>query len=158
MIRISRTLRVNEPSNKDLPILNRSQVWNGLVIKGEDAAQFVEAITKCHVLERNEDENSIVREVELRGEVIQELVSFFPEQLVLFERLSGREKGTIKNVIEEDDRGELYIRFTYSLEVEGLLPGSEQERDFKMKLENDYLKALNNTLNTIRSMVKAGRL
>ena len=92
MIRISRSVRVNEPSNKDLPILNRSQVWQGLVIKGEDAAQFVEAIAKCRVLERNEEENSIVREIELRGEVIQELVSFFPEQLVLFERLSGKEK------------------------------------------------------------------
>ena len=69
-----------------------------------------------------------------------------------------REKGTIKNVIEEDDRGELYIRFTYTIEVEGIIPDSEQERELMAKLENNYVKALNNTLNTIRAMVRAGRL
>ncbi|WP_439672401.1 DUF1857 domain-containing protein [Cupriavidus necator] len=148
MISVSRKLEVNPHDGSAAIRLTREQVWTGLVRKAENAVPFVDAITSCIVLQRQEDQ--LVREVVLHGETLQELILFFPEERVEFVRLSGNAMGQIKNIIEEDQEGELYLRFTFDLVLQGVEPGSAAEQEFAAGMESAYLDAVRTTLKRMR--------
>ena len=156
MFTMTRSVPVNDRNNSDLPVLNRSQVWRGLVLKAENALPFVPKMTECNTIERGD--NYLVRNIVFRGDPARERVTFYPEQRVLFERLSGNTLGTIQNEIEEDDKGNLFLRFTFSLEKEGIPPNSSEEQEYARQMEGDYLGAVQATLTAIRKWVKEGTL
>lgn len=118
MIKVSRRIPVNEPGQ---PKLTRSDVWQGLVMKADNALPFVPAMTHCKVLNR-EGENVFVREIEFRGERCRERVTLTPQQHVRFERLDGSVLGTILNEIEDDAEG-LGLRFSFGLKLAGEADG-----------------------------------
>ncbi len=156
MFTMSRSIPVNDRSNANLPVLTRSHIWRGLVLKAENALPFVPKMTKCETFERGD--GYLVRDIIFRGDPASERVTFYPEQKVTFERLSGNTLGTILNEIEEDAKGELSLRFTFSLEKEGIPAGSVQEQEYAKMMEGDYLGAVQATLNAIRQWVKEGTL
>lgn len=156
MFTLTRAIPVNDKGNADLPVLNRDQVWRGLELKAENALPFVPKMTECNTFERGD--NYLLRDIVFRGDPARERVTFFPKEMVQFERLSGKTLGTIKNVIEEDADGNLFLRFTFSLEKEGIVPGSAEEQEHAKQMEGDYLGAVQATLNAIRRWVKEGSL
>lgn len=156
MFRLSRATPVNDPADPEGPRLTRGQVWEGLVMKAENALPFVAKMTKCDVLERKE--NEILRDIEFRGEPARERVTLYPKELVRFERLSGKTLGTIENRIEENDEGKLQLRFSFALEREGIPPDSQEEREYAKQIEGDYLAAVDATLSAIRKAVAEEKL
>lgn len=145
MISVDRKLSVN-PAGSDVK-LDREAVWGGLVRKAENAVPFVEAITQCTILER--DETGFVREIVILGEVMREHITFRPMEDVTFERLPGASSmGTIVNRIEEDVTG-LSLRFTFDLELVGA--DAEAEKAFREGMEKSYLAAVESTLSRIRA-------
>jgi len=153
---LTRAIPVNDSTDPDLPVLTRSHIWRGLVLKAENALPFVPKMTQCDVIER--EGNVLVRDVTFRGEPAREQVTLTPEQQVRFERLSGKTLGTILNEIEADTDGNLALRFTFSLEREGIVPGSTEEREYAQQMEGDYLGAVAATLKAIRQWVQEGAL
>lgn len=154
MVRADRTLPVNGDPKE--PRLTRAHVWRGLVMKAENPLPFVPVISSCTVTARGADwlDRSIVD----NGDPITEHVTFVPERQVKFERTSGRVLGTILNEIVEDGRGELQLHFTFTLQVEGVAPGSAEERAFAEGMERGYLMAVNATLKAMRALVREGAL
>lgn len=155
MFELSRTVPVNEPGT-DHPELTRSDVWKGLVMKAENALPYVAAMTHCEVLERGE--NELIREIEFKGERAKERVTLEPERKVQFDRLTGRTMGTIQNHIEEDENGELTLRFNFALEVEGIPPDSEEEQAYADEMKDAYLGAVAATLGAIRQSKAENKL
>jgi hypothetical protein len=147
MIRVTRSVPVNEPG---MPHLSRSDVFAGLVLKANDAVPFAPAITSCNIIDRRSPQE-FVREIEVDGEKIRELVTLEPETRVTFERLSGKVLGTIFNVIEGDDEADLRLRFLFDLSLEGAEPGSAEEQAYAQTVESSYLQALASTLRVIRT-------
>ena len=147
MIKVSRRVPVNEPGQ---PKLTRSDVWQGLVMKADNALPFVPGMTHCIVLER-EGKNVFVREIEFRGERCRERITLTPEQQVKFERLDGSVLGTILNDIEEDAQG-LGLRFSFELSLAGEKDGSPKEIAYGKIVEQDYLRAVDATLAAIRRL------
>ena len=131
MVQASRTIKVNSDPSK--PKLTRELVWRGLVMKAENPLPFVPVITKCTVRERGD--NRLVREIVDKGDTIVENVTFHPQRMVKFERVTGRVLGTILNEIIEDDDGDLALRFTFNLTVEGL-PGKRVRRHYGARLSD----------------------
>lgn len=146
MFVLSRRIPVNPPEAE--PPLTRTQLWESLVLKAEDPVPFVPAIRSCVVLERSP--HGLVREIEARGDRSRERVTFVPEERVRFVRLSGRARGTIENVIETEPDGALVLRFTFSLELEGVEHGSAEERAYAAAMEASYLAAVDATLRAAR--------
>jgi Domain of unknown function (DUF1857) len=108
MVHASRTIKVNDDSRE--PQLSRSLLWRGLVMKAENPLPFVPVISSCKVIERRSD--GLVREIVDKGDTITEVVTFYPERRVQFERMTGRALGTIFNEIVEDkdgDRSAFYL-------------------------------------------------
>lgn len=147
MIEVSKRIPVNEPGQ---PVLTRSDVWRGLVMKADNALPFVPAMTHCKVLNRESD-TVFVREIEFRGERCRERITLVPEQRVEFVRLDGSVLGTILNLIEEDENG-LGLRFSFKLTLDGVADGSPEEVEYGKVVERDYLKAVDATLAAIRKM------
>ena len=149
MVQASRTIKVNADPKE--PALTRGLVWRGLMMKAENPRPFVPVITACRIVERQGD-NRFVREIVDKGDTITEVVTFHPQRLVKFERTSGRVLGTILNEIIEDDAGELALKFTFTLTVAGIEPGSAAERDFAGQMEQGYLMAVAATLKAMRKL------
>lgn len=125
-------------------------------MKVEDATRFVGAITECRVLER--EERSLLREVVINGEKMNERVNFFPEQMIVFEPLGGPTKGFIKNEIEEDEDSNLSVRFTFTFELRSREKNRATEKEFASKIEKSYMEAVKTTLASIRQLVTDGKL
>jgi len=147
MIKVSRRIAVNEPGQ---PELTRRDVWQGLVMKADNALPFVPAMTYCQVLNRETDK-VFVREIEFRGERCRERITLMPQDRVRFERLDGSVLGTILNDIEEDADG-LGLRFSFELKLEGVPDGSPAEIEYGQVVEKDYLRAVDATLAAIRKL------
>jgi hypothetical protein len=154
MVQAGRTIKVNGVSVE--PPLTRSLVWRGLMMKAENPLPFVPVITACNILERQGD--GLLREIVDRGDTIVERVTFQPKRVVKFERLSGRVLGTILNEIIADEDGDLALRFTFTLAVEGVLAGSAEEREFASEMEHGYLMAVAATLKAMRKLAKDNAL
>jgi hypothetical protein len=149
MVHASRTIKVNTDPRE--PPLTRSLVWRGLMMKAENPLPFVPVITSCRIVERQR--SRLVREIVDKGDTITEVVTFQPERMVKFERVSGRVLGTILNEIIEDADGDLALRFTFTLTVEGVAPDSAAEREFAGQMEQGYLMADAATLKAMRKLV-----
>lgn len=150
MMHASRTIKVNADPGKAK--LTRDLVWRGLVMKAENPLPFVPVITKCTVRERGVDR--LTREIVDKGDTIVEEVTFRPQRMVKFERVSGRVLGTILNEIIEDDDGDLALRFTFTLTVEGIVAGSPAESEFAANMEQGYLMAVAATLKAMRKLAQ----
>jgi hypothetical protein len=149
MFTVTEAIPVNIPGE---PILTRTDVWNGLVAKARDAVPYVEAMSYCTVT--NEISPLVFdRDIVFHGEPMAERITLEPENEVTFERLSGSVLGTIWNTIE-DEAGELKLRFTFTLEVDGIAAGSPEERAYADRMKGGYIHAVSTTLATIRRNVR----
>lgn len=142
--------------NTEAPHLNRAQIWRGLVLKAENPVPFLEAMSACTVIERGE--NWLLRDFTLRGEDMQERVTFEPRERVTFERTKSSAMGTILNEIVDIDGGELGLRFTFTLDVDGLAHGSAEETEFAERMSQSYFQGVGTTLAEIRRQVRDGEL
>src|SRR5213078_219892 len=152
MFSIDKTVPVNANLGPGDPALTRDHIWEGLLMKAYDAKPFVHLMTKCEVT--REFERGIV----YRGMELTERLIFDPKTKVEFLRTKGIEMGTITNEIVEDSAGGLHLRFAFSLERSDMKPGSPQEKEFAAGYAQGYLVSVQKTINTIRELVRAGRL
>lgn len=153
MISVSYSVPVN-PEGTDVR-LGRADVWKGLEKKAHNALPYVPSMTKCEVTETGD--NWLQREIEFRGQKLGERITFEPQETVRFDRTSGEVMGTILNEILEDDAGELSLRFSFDLELEGVEPGSPAEKEYEETMKGDYEKAVESTLAAIRRWVAEGQ-
>ncbi len=155
MIKVDKTLPVNPDKSGKTPVLTRDDIWEGLMMKVEDARPFVRLMTKCEVTRRLE--NGLVRDIVFDGMALRERIIVYPKEKVEFLRIGlGDEMGTIWNEILENENGELQLRFAFELEVRNLT--EEQEREYREKRAAGYLNAVQATLDHLRLLAVDGRL
>jgi hypothetical protein len=146
MIFVSHQLPVNEPGQ---PRLDRAAVWDGLVMKANNALPFVPAMTFCEVTQRLSD-TVFDRDIDFRGDRMTERITLEEPHRVVFTRTAGPVLGTIANEIEGDD--ELFLRFSFALVVTGVIGGSDEEKTYAEGMTGDYLKAVAATLAAMRKI------
>jgi hypothetical protein len=146
MIFVSHQLPVNEPGH---PHLDRAAVWDGLVMKANNALPFVPAMTFCEVTDRI-SATVFDRDIDFRGDRMTERITLEEPHRVVFTRIAGPVLGTIANEIEGDD--ELFLRFSFALVVTGVEGGSAEERRYADGMTGDYLKAVQATLTAMRKI------
>ena len=145
MIFVTHALPVNVAGE---PELDRSAVWDGLVLKANNALPFVPSMTYCEVTQRHSD-TVFDRDIDFRGERFTERITLEQPHRVTFTRIAGPVLGTIANEIEgaADD---LRLRFSFALVVAGVEGGSAAEQEYAGSMTGDYLKAVAATLNAMR--------
>jgi len=151
MIFVSHALPVNVP---DEPRLDRQHVWDGLVLKANNALPFVPSMTFCEVTERHSDA-VFDRDIDFRGERFTERITLEAPYRVTFTRIAGPVLGTIANEIESTDDGDLTLRFSFALVIHGVAGGSAEEQAYADSMTGDYLQAVAATLNAMRRLAEA---
>ncbi len=147
MIYVSHRLPVNVPGE---PRLDRTAVWDGLLLKANNALPFVPAMTYCEVTTRHSD-SSFDRDIKFRGQRFTERITLEQPHRVVFTRIAGPVLGTIANEIEGPD-DDLGLRFSFALVVAGVEGGSPAEQEYADSMTGDYLKAVGATLNAMRQV------
>lgn len=149
------TLSYAIPINPDgaEPALSREQVWKGLEMKAENAIPFVNGMTQCDVIER--DENTILREITFNGAQSREAITLYEPVKVQFERTDGT--GWIDNTISDSETG-LILSFTFGINFPGIEAGSSEEKSKGDSMRGAYVGAVAATLSRVRQMVAAGEL
>ena len=147
MIYVSHQLPVNAPGQ---PRLDRAAVWDGLVLKANNALPFVPSMTFCDVVARHSD-TVFDRDIDFRGERFTERITLEAPHRVVFTRIAGPVLGTIANEIEGSD-DDLRLRFSFALVVAGVAGGSVGEQDYASSMTGDYLKAVQASLNAMRRL------
>jgi len=149
MIFVTHQLPVNVAGE---PQLTRQDVWDGLVLKANNALPFVRSMTYCEVTERYSD-TIFDRDIDFRGERFTERITLEQPHRVTFTRIAGPVLGTIANEIEgaEDD---LKLRFSFALVVADVAGGSAEEQEYADSMTGDYLKAVAATLNAMRRLAE----
>jgi hypothetical protein len=150
MIFVSHALPVNVP---DEPRLTPANVWDGLVLKANNALPFVPAMTYCEVTHRHSD-TVFDRDIDFRGQRFTERITLEPPYRVTFTRIAGPVLGTIANEVESTDDG-LALRFSFALVVHGVAGGSAEEQAYADSMTGDYLQAVAATLNAMRRLAEA---
>jgi soluble cytochrome b562 len=113
-------------------------------------------MTVCDVTK--EWNGGLDREIVFHDMPMGERLLFYPPEKIVFLRTHGVEMGAITNEIVEDDRGELLLRFAFTLEREGMQPDSPEERAFAETYGQGYLVSVQKTIDAIRALVKQGKL
>ena len=147
MIFVTHQLPVNVPRQ---PHLDRAAVWDGLVLKANNALPFVPSMTFCEVTARHGD-TVFDRDIEFRGQRFTERITLEAPHRVVFTRIAGPVLGTIANEIEGPD-DDLRLRFSFALVVAGVEGGSPAEQEYAESMTSDYLKAVAATLTAMRRM------
>jgi len=149
MIFVTHQLPVNVPGQ---PHLDRAAVWDGLVLKANNALPFVPSMTYCEVTQRHSD-TVFDRDIDFRGERFTERITLEQPHRVTFTRIAGPVLGTIANEIEgaADD---LRLRFSFALVVAGVEGGSAAEQEYADSMTGDYLKAVAATLAAMRRLAE----
>ncbi len=145
MIFVTHELPVNGPGE---PHLDRAAVWDGLVLKANNALPFVPSMTFCEVTARHGD-TVFDRDIEFRGQRFTERITLEAPHRVVFTRIAGPVLGTIANEIEGPD-DDLRLRFSFALVVAGVEGGSAAEQEYAESMTGDYLKAVTATLTAMR--------
>ena len=96
MIHVTHALPVNTDGQPELTV---EQVWDGLVLKANDALPFVPAMTRCTVTARHSD-TVFDRDVVFRGQSFTERITLLAPRRVVFTRIAGPVLGTIANEVE----------------------------------------------------------
>src|SRR5271170_4082196 len=155
MIFVSHALPVNVP---DEPKLTSANVWDGLVLKANNALPFVPAMTYCEVTRRHSD-TVFDRDIDFRGQRFTERITLEAPYRVTFTRIAGPVLGTIANEIagneQSTDDGDLALRFSFALVVQGVAGGSTEEQAYADSMTGDYLQAVAATLNAMRRLAEA---
>jgi hypothetical protein len=149
MIFVSHQLPVNVPGE---PKLDRAAVWDGLVLKANNALPFVPSMTFCEVIQRYGD-TIFDRDIDFRGDRMTERITLEAPYRVTFTRIAGPVLGTIANEIEGAD-DDLKLRFSFALVVTGVEGGSDREQEYADSMTGDYLKAVAATLNAMRRLAE----
>lgn len=147
MIYVSHQLPVNAPGE---PHLDRAAVWDGLVLKANNALPFVPSMTYCEVTARHGDA-VFDRDIDFRGQRFTERITLEAPHRVVFTRIAGPVLGTIANEIEGTD-DDLRLRFSFALVVAGVEGGSAGEQEYADSMTGDYLKAVAATLGAMRRL------
>ena len=150
------TLSHTMPVNTEKPSLNQAQIWQGLLLKAENPVPFLDAMSACTVIDRGD--NWLLRNFTLRGEEMQERVTFEPKNRVTFERTKSSAMGTILNEIVTLDDGNMGLRFTFTLDVDGVVDGSREETEFAERMSRSYFQGVGSTLAEIRRQVESGEM
>jgi hypothetical protein len=154
MIFVSHALPVNVP---DEPRLGQQQVWDGLVLKANNALPFVPAMTYCEVTRRHSD-TVFDRDIDFRGQRFTERITLEAPYRVTFTRIAGPVLGTIANEVESTDDGDLALRFSFALVVTGVAGGSAEEQAYADSMTGDYLQAVAATLNAMRRLAEGAEV
>jgi hypothetical protein len=126
-VRYEHLVQINDLEQPDLPVLERAQLWFGLLARAERPALFDATVDGARVLRR--DANGLERELSRGSSTTRESVRLRPDESIEIGVGAGTDfaGSRLTIAIEEPLPRALFLRFTYELQGPAV-PADEAER------------------------------
>ncbi len=150
MLEFEHIIQVNDPDNDEIPMLTRSQLWEGLVLRARRPDKFNNSL-KVTTQDYAEDEFERIIDV---GEVrFRERVLLYPDESIHTETLEEFDQIDARSVtqLEEPEEGYLFVRFSYRRDLE-----EDSSIDVGEHLKSAYLQTDRDAIGLIRMLAESG--
>lgn len=106
-------IEINNPANPMIPLIGRDRLWQGLMVRAEDATHFVPGLEACSILERGAC--LLERRLDFGNSAIRDRVTWTEGDWICFEVAATESYagGKLTISIEEPEAGHLFLRFSY---------------------------------------------
>lgn len=155
-MKFAHLVEINDPLNPLIDPLSREQIWRGLVLRAEMPMDFVPYLDRCTIIEKSA--SSMSRELHYGDLVIQDHVTFIPQQKVIYHvpQQQGIPQSRLTMTIEEPQPEMFFVRFEYD-------DGASEAEDHADAFYNEFRRSAYeesdiDTIRTIRIMAEEGRL
>lgn len=150
MLEFEHIIQVNDPGNQDLPVLSRSQLWEGLVLRARRPDKFNNSL-KVSIEEFSEDE--FERIIDVGGTQFHERVMLYPDVSIHTQTMEEYDQIDAESItqLEEPEEGYLFVRFSYRREVE-----EDEAVNVSEHLKSAYLQTDRDAIGLIRMLAESG--
>ncbi len=117
MLEFEHIIQVNDLNNERLPDISRDQLWEGLVMRARNPEKFNAALN-CQSYPISSTE--FMRTIEAGSSFFEEKVRLYPQEMICTHTVGDDDEinAASTTTIEEPETGSLFVRFSYSRELE----------------------------------------
>lgn len=150
MLEFEHTIQVNDLSEEDLPVLTRTQLWEGLMLRARRPDKFNSSLK---VTTKDYAEDEFERIIDVGEFKFYELVTLYPNEKIHTQTMEEYEQIHAESVthLEEPEEGYLFVRFSYRRELD-----EDGSVDVGEHLKSAYLQTDRDAIAMIRSLAKSG--
>lgn len=150
MLEFEHIVQVNDPANAEIPMLTRSQLWEGLVLRARRPDKFNTSLT---VSTQEFAEDEFERIIDVGDARFRELVTLYPDESIHTQTLEEFEQIDARSVtqLEEPEEGYLFVRFSYRRELD-----EDDSVDVGEHLKSAYLQTDRDAIGMIRMLAQNG--
>ena len=150
MLEFEHIIQVNDLTEEDLPVLTRTQLWEGLLLRARRPDTFNSSLK---VTNKEYAEDEFERIIEVGEHKFHERVMLYPDEKIHTQTLKEYEQIDAESVthIEEPEEGYLFVRFSYRRELE-----EDGSVDVGEHLKSAYLQTDRDAIALIRSLAESG--
>lgn len=150
MLEFEHIIQVNDLSREDLPILTRTQLWEGLMLRARRPDKFN---TSLKVTNKEYAEDEFERVIEVGEFIFHERVIVYPDESIHTQTMEEYEQIDAQSItqLEEPEEGFLFVRFTYRRELE-----EDDSEEVGEHLKSAYLQTDRDAIGLIRSLAESG--
>lgn len=151
MLEFEHVIQINDLTDRDIMVLDRSQLWEGLIFRARRPDKFVNNLAvETEDLASDEFE----RVITVGKSKFIERVVMYPDGRIHTKTIEDIEQLSAESMtqIEEPEAGFLFVRFTYTRELE-IEDGGENLEDH---LKAAYLQTDRDAIEMIRTLADSG--
>jgi hypothetical protein len=149
-------IEINDPLDPSLEPLTADQLWQGLVLRAREPAEFMLGLDRALILA--EVDNVLQRELHFGAARIRDTVTLTPKREVQYDTHATAEHagGSLTMTIEQNDAAGLFVRFIYNTTMADVEPGGDSR--YADIVCSAYHEADVDTVRKIRELASLGRL
>lgn len=150
MLEFEHIIQVNDPTSDDIPLLSRTQLWEGLVLRARRPDKFNNSL-KVQVEDLTEDE--FERIIDVGEHQFRERVTLYPDERIHTQTMEEYQQINAQSVtqLEEPEEEFLFVRFSYQRELE-----EEDTVNIGEHLKSAYLQTDQDAIALIRMLAESG--
>ena len=150
MLEFEHIIQVNDPTNDELPMLTRSQLWEGLVLRARRPDKFNNSL---QVTTKEYGEDEFERVIDVGDAKFYELVMLYQGEKIHTQTMEEYEQIDAESVthLEEPEEGDLFVRFSYRREID-----EDGSVDVGEHLKSAYLETDRDAIALIRMLAESG--
>lgn len=150
MLEFEHIVQVNDPANTALPVLSRSQLWQGLVLRAKHPEKFNHGL-QCE--SKNINETEFIRTIKTGEASFCERVLLYPEQKICSRTLEDQKQINAESTtkIEEPEEAYLFVRFSYKRDLDG----DDSQVDIGEHLKSAYVQIDRDAIAMIRVLAES---
>ncbi len=146
-------IQINDLNRPDLGMLNRFQLWEGLILRARRPDKFLVGVEEFEILDQGPD--YLKRWIQLPGVPVIDEVRFYPQTTIEYKTQPTDEmpSASLTMHIEEPEPDSIFVRFVYSttsIEEKG------DAMEYDSYLQEAYIATDIETIQIIRELAATG--